>query len=88
MTHERCDCKKLSAVVYGLKPDQTDGMLSITLNNSIVLFGTKDNPGGLIKEVAEIKKETAKLSLKISIAIGVGSILLNYGPALAKVLFK
>ena len=56
MNHEQCACKQLKVVVFGQRPDQTDGLLSIGMNNAQTLHGTKEHPGGLVQQVQDIEE--------------------------------
>lgn len=59
--NERCHCHKLTPVIFGSQPNQRDGLLFITLSNADTLHGTDDNPGGLMKAHADLKKEVEEL---------------------------
>lgn len=73
MNNERCTCKKCELALFGREPDQTDGVVWICTSNSQTLHGSKENPGGLVQEVQEIKK--AQVSHSRLIWIGTGFIL-------------
>lgn len=71
MKHEECACcKQWKVLMYGQRPDQTDGVLSITMGHDKTLHGTKDNPGGLVQEVQELKAGHAKHSRLVYLAQG------------------
>lgn len=61
MSHEKCKCHELHLVVLGSRPDRRDGLLFIGMNTADHVHGTPENPGGLIKAHADLKKEVEEL---------------------------
>lgn len=55
-THEKEMLLKHDRALFGLNPDQADGLVSITTGHDAVLHGTDRNPGGLITSVDRLTK--------------------------------
>lgn len=51
MKDEQARIDKLEAVVFGTKPDGSDGLPRIVDMHSQTLYGTKQDPGGIEKAV-------------------------------------
>lgn len=61
MKHE-CDCKKHQMVLFGEKPDQSDGLVWVSTKTADAVFGTKDDPdSGLIRKVREHEQWKLKI---------------------------
>ncbi len=88
MNEHKCDCKQISVIIRGNKPDGTDGLLYNAMRTHEEVFGTPENPGGLVREVREHREETRKLALKVSGIVGGITLLLHFGPELIKHFLK
>lgn len=76
MSNERCACKKCETALFGVRPDQTDGVVWISTNNSQTLHGTPENPGGIVKIVMEHERLKLK-AVGIVAAIGMFFTIIN-----------
>jgi hypothetical protein len=61
MSEHRCNCQHLKQVIFGKEPSQRDGLLYVGMATADIVHGPKENPGGLVKEVADLRKEVADL---------------------------
>ncbi len=91
MNERKCDCKRLSVIVQGNKPDGTDGLLYNTIRTHEEVFGTENNPGGLSRKQRELEKAlsdqeqaTRMLAFKVSLITGAVGLTLHFMPEFLK----